>query len=204
MRARTAPLTALAILAATLAVAAPSRADTTTGCSDTALSQPFAPWLDFSQYGLVAGGDFESAHTGWSFDGAAQVEGNEAFTVHEANDHRSLHLGAVGEATTPDVCLGIEDPTLRFFVRNDGSPLSALVVSVRYDGIDGVPVTLPLATVTAGPDWQPSEQVPVLLNLLSEPPASEGATHVQFSFTPVDASGDWSVDDVYLDPFKTK
>jgi len=46
--------------------------------------------------------------------------------------------------------------------------------------------------------------VPVLVNLLGVPLASDGATHVRFQFTPLGPGGDWSIDDVYLDPFKTK
>jgi hypothetical protein len=204
MRFRITLLLTIASLAATAAVAAPARASDAAGCPATALSQPFAPWLDPSQYGLVAGGDFESVHSGWSLDGASVADDNEPWTVNDQNDHRSLSLGADGSATSPVVCLGIEDPTLRFFVRNDGSPLSTLLVSATYDGADGSPVTVPLATVTAGPAWQPSQQVPVLLNLLSAPVASDGSTYVRFAFTAVGDGGSWSVDDVYLDPFKTK
>ena len=198
-------LIVIAVIAATLvAAAAPARADVAAGCPDAALSQPFAPWLDPGQYGLVPGGDFESHNSDWSFDGAAVTDGNEPWTVSDQNDRSSLLLSAGGTATTPEVCLGIEDPTLRFFVRNDGSPLSALQVSATYDGIGGQPVTVPVATVTAGAAWQPSQQVPVLLNLLSAPVASDGSTEVRFAFTPVGIDGEWSIDDVYLDPFKTK
>ena len=77
-------------------------------------------------------------------------------------------------------------------------------MSATYDGVGGAPVTVPLATVMAGAAWQPSQQVPVLLNLLNAPVASDGSTSVRFAFTPVGGGGDWSVDDVYLDPFKTK
>jgi hypothetical protein len=205
MRPRIAQLTAIAALAAALTAAtSPARADAAAGCPDAALSQPFSQWLDPSLYQLVPGGDFESGNTAWSFDGASTAEGNEPFTVNDPKDHRSLELGDRGSATTPDVCLSIDDPTLRLFVRNSGSPLSSLLVSAEYDGIDGAATTTPLATLTAGSDWQPSAQVPVLLNLLGVPLGSDGATHVRFQFTPLGAGGDWSIDDVYLDPFKTK
>jgi hypothetical protein len=204
MFARISALTALTAAALLAITAAPALAGNTGGCPDAALSQPFARWADPAQYSLVPGGDFEADPAGWSLDGAATADGNESFAVHDPADSHSLLLGDSGTATTPDVCLAPEDPTLRFFVRNTGSPSSTLLVSVTYDGIAGAPVTVPLATTAAGSDWQPSQQVPVVFNLLSLPVVSDGSTHVRFTFTPVGPGGAWSIDDVYLDPFKTK
>jgi hypothetical protein len=194
------------VLAAALAAtAAPARAETVGPCSQVPLSQPFTPWLDQAQYQLVPGGDFESTAGGWQAAGGAQrIDENEPFYVADVRDRRSLDLGAGGSATTPDVCLGVEDPTLRFFARNDGSPLSSLAVSVQYTGVDGLVVSLPIGVVAAAGDWQPSQPMPVLLNALSAPMLSDGSTHVRFAFTPVGPGGDWAIDDVYLDPFKTK
>jgi hypothetical protein len=201
---RISALTALTLAAVLAVTATPALAADAGGCPDAALSQPFAPWADPAQYSLVPGGDFEAVPAGWSLDGAVTAGGNESFLVHDAADSRSLLLGDSGTATTPDVCLAPEDPTLRLFVRNTGSPLSALLVSATYDGAAGVPVTVPLATVAAGPDWRPSQQVAVVFNLLSLPVVSDGSTDVRFTFTPVGPGGSWSIDDVYLDPFKTK
>jgi hypothetical protein len=92
----------------------------------------------------------------------------------------------------------------RLFVRNAGSPLSLLAVSVQFTDPFGNQQSLPLTLVSAGPDWQPTMPIPVALNLLSLPLLSSGATNVTFSFTPVGPGGDWTIDDVYLDPFKTK
>jgi hypothetical protein len=203
VRPRTALLTTAAIAAALLAAAVPARADDGAPCPPAELSQPFAPWLDPAQYGLVPGGDFESGAAGWNLAGAQLVNENEPFHVTGPQDGWSLELGDGGSAVTPDVCLGIEDPTLRFFARNDGSPLSALAVSVRWTAPGGATVGMPLGVVAAG-DWRPSQQIPVVLNLLSAPLLSDGSMHVRFAFTPIGPGGDWAIDDVYLDPFKTK
>jgi hypothetical protein len=205
MRARYLTLSTIALATlGLLAGGAPAQASSG-GCDTAALSQPFLPWYDASQYQLVPGGDFEAQASDWTLAGDAQVvSGNESFQVTDPADSHSLSLGAGGTATTGTVCLAVEDPTLRLFVRNDGSPLSLLAVSVQFTDPSGNQQSLPLTLVSAGSDWQPTAQIPVALNLLSLPLLSSGATNVNFSFTPVGPGGDWTIDDVYLDPFKTK
>ncbi len=62
---------------------------------------------------------------------------------------------------------------------------------------------MPIAVVSAGSDWQPTAQIPILVNLLSLPLVNGDGTDVSFQFTPLGSEGDWTIDDVYLDPFKT-
>jgi hypothetical protein len=62
---------------------------------------------------------------------------------------------------------------------------------------------VPIAVVAGGSDWQPTAQIPVVVNLLDLPLLSDGSTDVAFQFTPLGSGGDWTIDDVYLDPFKT-
>jgi hypothetical protein len=196
-------------LSATLAVffsmmpAGAAQADTST-CGPSDLSQPFLPWGDASYYGLLPNGGFERQAQAWSLDGPAQVvQGNESFNVAGDNDSRALSLGDSGSATSDPVCVGLLSPTLRFFAQNSGSPLSSLEVSVQVPGLLGGPQTVPLAVVSAGSAWQPTAQIPVVVNLLSLPLVNSDGTDVSFQFTPLGSGGDWTIDDVYLDPFKT-
>ena len=69
--------------------------------------------------------------------------------------------------------------------------------------IDGRQQTVPIAVIVAGSDWQPTVQIPIDVNLLNLPVLSDGSSSVAFSFQPVGFGGDWTIDDVYLDPFKT-
>jgi hypothetical protein len=172
----------------------------TAACDSTPLSQPFAPWGDPASYGLLANGGFEQGRSSWTLDDAHVVDGNESFFVTNPADSSSLDLGDSGTATSDPACVSIQDPTLRFFVRNTGSPLSLLQVSVLYTTDQGNQVSVPVGLIAAGSDWQPSPQTPVVLNLLSV----AGPTDVSFQFTPKGDGGNWSIDDVYLDPFKTK
>ena len=58
-------------------------------------------------------------------------------------------------------------------------------------------------SASCGSDWQPTAQIPIVVNLLNLPLLSDGSTDVAFQFTPLGSGGDWTIDDVYLDPFKT-
>ena len=91
------------------------------------------------------------------------------------------------------MCIGVEHPTVRFFARNTGDPLSVLTVSVV--GSHG---SLPVGFITARSEWAPTPVVPVVVNLLS----LLGDQQVAFRFTAADGRGEWTIDDVYVDPYK--
>src|SRR5437016_11638810 len=180
-----------------------ARADAS-GCKLGPLSQPFLPWADPGSYGLLPNGGFEQGTSSWSFDGSARVAaGNESFVVSGDNDSRALSLGGSGSATSDDVCVTLGSPTLRLFARNSGSPLSALGVSAQFIDAGGREQTVPIAVIVAGSDWQPTVPIPIDVNLLDLPILSDGSSSVAFTFQPLGFGGDWSIDDVYLDPFKT-
>jgi hypothetical protein len=201
-------LIALTILAAaalvSLAGAAVARADTSTPCDAAPVSQPFAPWGDLSWYSLLPNGGFEQGATSWTLGGSAQVvDGNEPFQVNDSGDSSSLALGPSGKATSDPMCVTPDDPTLRLFVQNDGDPSSRLKVQVKFTDLNNTKVTVTVATLAAGSDWQPSDLIPVIAAQLA-PVLDAGPTDVSFRFAASNDGGDWSIDDVYLDPFKTK
>jgi hypothetical protein len=225
MRARFTAITVLALLAAAVLLVAPTAAlaDSTTtdqaatsiangtadgaltgSCPDAPTSQTFLPWGDTNLYQLISGGDFENDSSNWSLSGQAQVvNGNEPFFVGSQSDSNSLYLGDTGSATSDTVCLDPNTPSLRFFAQNDGSHRhSWLQVSVNYLDVNGNSQSQVLAYLTAGSSWGPTDSVAVLTNYLAN---LTGPLDVTFTFTPVGCGvGDWSIDDVYLDPFKTK
>jgi hypothetical protein len=55
------------------------------------------------------------------------------------------------------------------------------------------------AVLLAGRAWQPTVPLPFLGGLLS---LTQGT--VQFRFTPLGAGSGWQIDDVYVDPFKSR
>jgi hypothetical protein len=196
-----AAVTALIGLIAPAGAAAGPLVQTDADCAEQTLSRPFTPWLDPMRYTMPAGGSFEDGAVGWTRRrGARIVAGNESFNVHGEADARALSLPPGSAAVSSTICVGIEHPTLRFFVRNTGSLLSTLKVEVRFLTAAGRERKLPIGVVVAGGNWQPTLPYPVLVNLLPLLPGEH--TPVAFEFTPLGIGGAWRIDDVYVDPYR--
>ncbi len=169
-------------------------------CAPEELSQPFLPWADSDQYTLAPDGGFEDGGSSWSLeDGAAVVSGNETFYVRDASDTRSLRLPAGSSATSDVLCVGIEHPTIRLFVRNTGSAFSALKVKVHFVDARGNAHSLPIGLVTGDSGWEPTRPIAIRVNNLVDPGEY---TPVTFEFTPVGSGGNWRIDDFYIDPYR--
>jgi hypothetical protein len=197
-----AALAALVATAASAALAAPADAGvltkSATDCDAPVTSHPFAQFGDGASYVPVPGGSFESTDDAWTLSGgAAIVDGNETFYANDSGDTSSLSLPPGSSATSPAMCTSIYRPTLRFFVRNQGSQWSNLKVDALYRGPLGNVGVLQLGLIT-GSSWTPSMRMPILASLVSTLPGA--STSVAFRFTPMGGNGAWSIDDVYVDP----
>jgi hypothetical protein len=171
-------------------------------CSTQVLEQPFKRWLDYSQYTLVPGGNFESGAPAWTLAGSKVVSGNETFYVRSKKDARSLSLGASGVATSRPVCVGIDHPTMRFFARNRGLATSTLTVEVLFENSLGQVLALPIGVVPGlTPAWQPTLPYLVVANLLPLLPNEK--TAVAFRFRATGIGGNWQIDDVFVDPWRS-
>jgi hypothetical protein len=196
-------LTLAASFAALSVSAAPAQAGLGVSCPDPA-AQVFKPWGDYAYYGFAPNGGFESGTYGWTVSGGAKVvSGNESFFVHGSAERYSLSLPAGSSVTSPPMCVSLLNGKMRFFAANAGSATSKLKVQVIYRGgvgsllglLGGMLGLADVGYVSAGSAWQPSTPVGMLggtLPLLTQ--------SVQFRFTPMDSSGSWKIDDVYLDP----
>jgi hypothetical protein len=195
----------LAVAAAATAAAAPAAhagvlVSSANGCPAPQLGQPFAPWLDGSSYTPAPDGDAEQVGA-WSFDGASLQPGNEPWDVSGNGGGSHVEIPAGGSATTGTQCVGIEYPTLRFFARSQGAgPLSSLRVYVQTETTLGLVVSVPIGAVLPSGDWTPTAPMLVVANLLPLLPGD--LTPVRFRFVP-QGGGTWSVDDVYVDPYRT-
>jgi hypothetical protein len=197
-------LAAAATMVASLAMVGSASAGvlvkTTTDCADTPLSTPFSRWLDPMHYTLVPGGSFESGATGWKLSSASVVSGNESWKVRGAADARSLLLPSGSSAVSAPMCVGLEHPTLRFFAKKNSGLLSTLVVSARVQLQLGGTLDVPVGVVLAGGQWTPTLPYLFLGNLLPLLPGQY--TPVSFVFRPL--LGSWQIDDVYVDPMRTR
>ena len=157
--------------------------------------------MDVAHYTALAGADFESAGAGWSMPGAAAIaNGNEPYHVGGSGDSHSLSLPAGASVTSPVICAGLAHPTVRFFAkRRSGGWLSlaTLRVDVLFETAGGTVLSLPIGLVLNGGSWQPTSPMLVMANLLPLLPGEH--TPLAFRFTAQGA--DWSIDDVWVDPY---
>jgi hypothetical protein len=169
-------------------------------CGSETYSQAFARWGDTSNYVLAPGGSFEAGSLPWVRSGSATVaQGNETYYVRGAADTSSLALPGGSSATSLAMCTSIYHPTMRFFLRNTGASTSQLKVEALYPGLLGGIQVAKVGVLRGTASWQPSPVMTLgLTNLLAT--LSLNRTTIAFRFTPLDGTGAWRVDDVYLDP----
>jgi hypothetical protein len=194
-------LAAITAVAMTGAIAAPANAGILTAsakdCGDESLSQPFSGFGDKAQYKLVQGASFEGSLTGYTLMGGAKVvSGNEPWKVGGSSHGKSLMLPAGSSVITPPSCVGLAEPTLRFFAKKNSGLLSTLAVSVYVKTSLGLVVPVPVGVVLGNSQWKASARMLIVANLLPLLPGDR--TPVAFQFTPL--LGSWQIDDVYVDP----
>jgi hypothetical protein len=188
----------LTLLAAAAPAAHAGLLSLNTGACGQVESQPFAQFGDYNTYVSVPGGSFEPGSPSWLLSGGAHVAaGNESF----GRGANSLSLPAGSSATSPAACTGLDHPSARLFVRNTGSSTSRLNVYATYRLLLGIPYTISLGQLTGSSHWAPSTplQMGLLNNVLGS--ATLSTSTITFTFVPADSSGQWSIDDVYLDPY---
>ena len=185
---------ALALVTAALLVPASSASAATTPCAGESLARVFAAWGDYSWYFLAPNGDFEEGADGWSLTaGARVVDGNAPFALGDADGERSLSLPAGSSATSPAFCVDPDTRTVRWVQRGPRGGLLAVEV-VHLSRLARVPGRS-LDAVRPGGDWEPSPQVEIPLVGTG---MRNGRTTVALTLTAL--SGDWTLDDLYIDP----
>ncbi len=185
-------LTAAGIALTSALLAAPAAS---AACPDKPVSQPFKPWGDTNDYFLVAGGDFE-ASAGWTLaGGAARVPGSEPYGVTGRVGTASLALPTGASAVSPVVCVSLSHPTFRFFHR----AIQGNSASLRVEAIATQPTRIVgLGAVNGTTAWAPS--VPMTTGAASFLYGSADSVDVRFRFTA--DYGNWTIDDVHVDPWR--
>jgi hypothetical protein len=163
-------------------------------------SSLFAAWGDDAAYVLAPQGDL-AASDGWTLNKQATVVPSaDPFSGAE----NSLQFVKGAEAATPAVCVNLDNPTIRFFVRDlGGNSKSQLKIDVLYEDIDGHVKHLTVARLRAGGEWQPSVILPIYMNILALASPS-GVTAVAFRFKAEGLQKDetLSISGLYVDPLK--
>ena len=191
--------TAFAAAAVFAAPASAAPAYVAGGCPDVPTVQPFAPWQDVADYFLAPDGDLEGGGAGWLLeDGAHVVDGNEPFYVGSPDDHQALRLPAGASATTAPMCIGEEHRTMRFFGTSTRN--GALKVEALYTKRNGKQKSVTLGAVRGDDTWAPSEILPMRVNELAD---DDQGLSVSLRFESK-GNSTWTIDDVYVDPFRMK
>ena len=171
--------------------------------ADCGYGQPsnvFAAWDDNASYALAPQGDLSST-SGWTL--------NKQATVADTADPfsgaaHSLQFNKGAEAATPAMCVNLDNPTIRFFVRDVGGNGKAdLKVDVLYEDFDGHVKHMTIAKLRAGSAWQPSLILPIYMNVLAQA-SPNGLTAVAFQFKAEGLQNDealW-ISSLYVDPWK--
>jgi len=165
-------------------------------------SSRFAAWGDDASYVLAPQGDL-SATDGWTL--------NKQATVVPSADpfsgaHQSLQFAKGAEAATPAMCVNLDNPTIRFFIRDrGGNDKSQLKIDVLYEDFGGHVKHLTIAKLRAGSEWEPSVILPMYMNVLALASPS-GVTAVAFRFKAEGLQKDetLSISSLYVDPFRSR
>jgi hypothetical protein len=185
-----------AVLLAPLAGAAAAQAQDVARCEGRVIEQPFTAWDDTLDYFLAPDGDFTDGAAGWDLAGASVVEDNEPWNVHGSATAAAVQVDAGAAATSPPICVGLDDPTMRFFAHSVGDAAGTLDVEVLYTDADGVEQALTIGTVTADSalEWTPVTPLAIVANTYE--------MAVAFRFTAHGTGSSWRIDDVYVDPYR--
>jgi hypothetical protein len=195
-----APVAAAAVVAA-LGTASPALA---AGCPPPPLSsQAFASWGDSRSYVPVNDGSFAAAgpaklDSPWTLSGGATiVNDNDPSNLGGPGGVGALSLPSGASAVSQCTTAPMIQTTVRFFVKNTGSSSGLLHVEVLVDG--GKNGILDGGTITAGSSWEPSPAIAV-----PWPKPLNGAVNLQVRLTAVGTGASFEVDDVYLDPCRSR
>jgi hypothetical protein len=161
-------------------------------CNYPDAEQVFTKWGDDGYYELAPDGGFEEGGTGWTFTGGAElVNGNETEYLNGGEDNTSLSLPYRGSATSPRVCVDENTPVFRLMTLNGGAQQAKLRVIITYES----PTLKTRNTdIRADDEWAPT--APLQFDV-------EGAQErvARITLTPREGTGDWLVDDLYIDPW---
>lgn len=204
-KARTVLLTvAISIAASALAAPAASAGvlvESAPSCTGQVLEQPFARFGDRAQYTLMGGGSFEDGAPGWQLSRASVESGSNPYQVNGGGHTKALRIAPGGVATSPEICVGLEHPTMRFFLKSSGGLLSLSTMSVEVIARTslGVKVAVPIGVDLPRTQWNPSAIHVMVANLL--PLLPDNYTPVAFRFRAI-GGATWTIDDVYVDPMR--
>jgi hypothetical protein len=185
------------IAALTCILSLASAASAVAACPPPPVSTPFAQWGDSNSYFAVPGGTFEGAQPGWTLSNATLSPGNEPFFVNGPTDNQSLTIGGGGSATSPYFCVDATMSSLRLFA-DQVAPGGDLQITALVQTPNGV-ATFPVGDLADGasPSWSPTQPI------TGDSSQLVGSVMVALRFRVPVSVASWTIDDVYVDPYRS-
>jgi hypothetical protein len=195
-------ISSAAAIAATSIAAVPSAgAGWEQPCEARKLSKAFSQWGDTNDYFLVTGGDFETFSViAWNLSLGTQPRLGEQspWKVNSALHRMGLRIPFGGRARTLDICVMVDEETMRFFYRSPGVRGAQLRVDIdAASDMGSAKGSWTADGSVAG--WQVSPAI-AIPNVRGE----DGRQEIEITFTPAGVRATWAIDDVMIDPWRTR
>jgi hypothetical protein len=166
-------------------------AATAWSCQDPVIVNPFTAFGDFRDYVLAPFGDFEQLDLpGWILEGGAT-----ALRTSSGNGILRMPPGSI--ATSPAMCIDLNYPTIRYFVRDAAADSVRLRTQVMYVDHETAYNPYPVGNLRAPERWRLTEDIEI------EPErggVDPGWRRVAFRLVAPAYEGDIRIDDLYVDP----
>jgi hypothetical protein len=164
-------------------------------CQAPVLSQPFSDLKDNRHYVLAPGGDFSDPNgAGWQFSGGAHIAND---TTPGGNAGGTLEMPSGSVAVSPVMCVDMSYPTARLWARTNGGD-GDVHVSVSYAGTKTELDPQEVGHVKGDRErWKLSGDLQIKPQLAGK---AEGWRRVAFVLEAGGKTGDFQVDDFYVDP----
>ena len=178
-------------------------AESSQTCSSPLIENPFTRFGDRRNYVLAPSGSFESTSLlGWQLSGSAQrVTESDPVDLGARDGAGMLALPARASAISPTMCVDLDYPTFRVLTKAVGSiDSSEFKIEITYPDSDK-PVWEELSKfdgkqfTNAGSGWRLTNDMDMKPKLGGK---TAGFRRVAFRLTAL--SGNWRVDDLYVDP----
>lgn len=174
-------------------------AESSQTCSSPLIQNPFARFGDRRNYVMAPSGSFESGSAGWQLSGTAKrVTDADPVDLGAYDGAGMLSLPARSSAISPSMCVDFDYPTFRLTTKalTKGEfkieityPDAPRPVWEELKKFDGYQFT------NAGSGWRLSDDIDMKVDLGGK---ESGFRRVAFRFTAL--TGNWRVDDLYVDP----
>lgn len=170
-------------------------------CETRELSKAFSQWGDTNDYFLVTGGDFErTSLDAWKYDKGAQpaIGQQSPWKVNGQEDRVGLRLPSGSSARTLDICVMVDEEVMRFFYKAPGQRGAQLRVTIEAESDMGEAKGFWTADGSSA-GWKVSPPIP-LPNVRGE----DGRQEIEITFMPIGQRATWIIDDVMIDPWKSR